>query len=50
MSFGFGVGGFLAVLRLVNKVRRDFLSAPSQFKDIFDELVALFRGATRRIN
>ncbi|UPL02096.1 hypothetical protein LCI18_013030 [Fusarium solani-melongenae] len=34
MSFGFGVGDFIAVLKLVNKVRKDFQSAPSQFEDI----------------
>lgn len=43
MSFGFGVGDFIAVLELVNKVRKDFQSAPSQFEDISKELVAWLR-------
>lgn len=34
MSFGFSVGDFLAVIRLVNKIRKDFVGAPSQFRDI----------------
>jgi hypothetical protein len=39
MSFGFGVGDFLAVIELTNKVRRDFASAPNQFRGISAELV-----------
>jgi hypothetical protein len=39
MSFGFGVGDFLAVLELANKIRRDFVGAPTQFKDISNEFV-----------
>lgn len=34
MSFGFSIGDFLAVIGLVNKIRKDFVGAPSQFKDI----------------
>jgi hypothetical protein len=41
MSFGFGVGDFLAVIQLANKIRKEFVDAPSQFRDIFDEWVAL---------
>ncbi|RSL54244.1 hypothetical protein CEP54_009975 [Fusarium duplospermum] len=41
MSFGFGVGDFIAVLELVNKVRKDFQSAPSQFEDISNEVRSL---------
>ncbi|KAI8712989.1 NACHT domain-containing protein [Fusarium sp. LHS14.1] len=41
MSFGFGVGDFIAVLELVNKVRKDFQSAPSQFQDISNEVKSL---------
>ncbi|EEU34254.1 uncharacterized protein NECHADRAFT_85540 [Fusarium vanettenii 77-13-4] len=41
MSFGFGVGDFIAVLELVNKVRKDFRSAPSQFEDISKEVRSL---------
>jgi hypothetical protein len=40
MSFGFGVGDFLAVIQLANKVRKDFVDAPSQFSDISDVYVA----------
>ncbi|KAL2671363.1 hypothetical protein Neosp_013948 [[Neocosmospora] mangrovei] len=41
MSFGFGVGDFIAVLELVNKARKDFQSAPSQFQDISNEVRSL---------
>jgi hypothetical protein len=41
MSFGFGVGDFIAVFELANKVRKEFAAAPSQFKAISDEYVIL---------
>ncbi|KAF5846821.1 hypothetical protein GGP41_004909 [Bipolaris sorokiniana] len=41
MSFGFSVGDFLAVIRLVNKIRKDFVGAPSQFRDISNVLRSL---------
>ncbi|RMJ13402.1 hypothetical protein CDV36_006950 [Fusarium kuroshium] len=41
MSFGFGVGDFIAVLKLANGVRKDFQSAPSQFEDISNEVRSL---------
>ncbi len=37
MSFGFSVADFLAAIELVNKIRKEFVDAPSQFKDISDE-------------
>ena len=37
MSFGFSVGDFLTVIELTNKIRREFISVPSQFKNISDE-------------
>ncbi len=40
MSFGFGVGDFIAVLELANKIRKEFVTAPSQFNNIRDEYVA----------
>ncbi len=39
MSSGFGVGDFLAVIELANKVRKEFAGAPSQFNDVSDEYV-----------
>jgi len=39
MSFGFSVGDFLAVIQLANKIRKDFVGAPSQFSDISDVYV-----------
>jgi hypothetical protein len=39
MSFGFSVGDFLAAIELANKIRREFVDAPSQFKAISDEYV-----------
>ncbi|SPO02027.1 uncharacterized protein DNG_04700 [Cephalotrichum gorgonifer] len=38
MSFGFSVGDFLAVIQLANKIRKQFLQAPEQFKDISNEV------------
>jgi hypothetical protein len=37
MSFGFSIGDFLTVIELINKIRREFIGAPSQFKNISDE-------------
>jgi hypothetical protein len=37
MSFGFSVGDFIAAIELANKIRKDFVSAPEQFKKISDE-------------
>jgi hypothetical protein len=37
MSFGFSVGDFFAVIELANKIRKEFIDAPGQFKDISDE-------------
>jgi hypothetical protein len=41
MSFGFGLGDFLAAIELVNKIRKDFVYAPSQFNGISDVCVYL---------
>ncbi|ETS78724.1 hypothetical protein PFICI_08577 [Pestalotiopsis fici W106-1] len=38
MSFGFGVGDFLTVIELANKIRRDFADAPDQFRQLTDEV------------
>jgi hypothetical protein len=37
MNFGFSIGDFIAVIELANKIRKEFVNAPSQFKDISDE-------------
>jgi hypothetical protein len=37
MSFGFGVSDFIKAIELANKIRKEFIDAPSQFKDISDE-------------
>jgi hypothetical protein len=37
MGFGFGVGDFIMAINLANKVRKEFIDAPSQFKDISEE-------------
>lgn len=39
MSFGFSVGDFIAILELANKIRKEFVGAPSQLKNISDEYV-----------
>lgn len=41
MSFGFGVGDFLATIKLANKVRTRFVDAPEQFKAVSKEWVLL---------
>jgi hypothetical protein len=40
MSFGFGVGDFLAVIKLANDIRNDFASAPKQFDEVSDAYAA----------
>ena len=37
MSFGFSASDFIAAIELANKIRKEFVNAPSQFKDISDE-------------
>ena len=37
MSFGFSIGDFIAVMELANRVRKEFVAAPSQFKSLSDE-------------
>jgi hypothetical protein len=39
MSFGFSVGDFIAAIKLANRIRKEFVDAPSQFKAISDEYV-----------
>lgn len=40
MSFGFSVGDFATAIQLANKIRREFVDSPSQFKAVTDEFVA----------
>jgi len=42
MSLGFSVHDFLATAHLANKIRKEFVRAPSQFKAISDECAAEF--------
>jgi hypothetical protein len=39
MSFGFGIGDFIAVIEFAEKVRTKFVAAPTQFKAISNEFV-----------
>ncbi|KAI9370213.1 ankyrin repeat-containing domain protein [Aspergillus egyptiacus] len=41
MNFGFGVGDFIAVLKLVKAVRKQFIDAPGQFQAISDDVKRL---------
>ncbi|KAF4632226.1 hypothetical protein G7Y89_g5909 [Cudoniella acicularis] len=41
MSFGFGIGDFLAVIDLATRIQREFANAPEQFKAISNELESL---------
>ena len=47
MSFGFGVGDFIVIVELPNKIQKDFADAPIQFKAISDEYVILSRWLSR---
>jgi hypothetical protein len=40
MSFGFSVGDFIAAIELVNKIRKEFVDTPGQFKAVSDEYAA----------
>jgi hypothetical protein len=37
MSFGFSIGDFIAAIELTNRIRKEFIDAPGQFKNISDE-------------
>jgi len=37
MSFGFSVSDFIAAIELATRIRKEFIDAPDQFKDISDE-------------
>jgi hypothetical protein len=37
MSFGFSIGDFIAVIEHANKLRKNFVGAPAQFKALSDE-------------
>jgi hypothetical protein len=37
MSFGLSVGDVLTAIELANRIRKEFVSAPRQFKGISDE-------------
>ena len=39
MSFGFSIGDFVQAIELANRVRKEFVDAPSQFKGISHEWV-----------
>jgi hypothetical protein len=41
MSFGYGVGDLIVVTQIAIRIRKEFTSAPNQFKAISDEYVAL---------
>lgn len=41
MSFGFGVGDFLAVFRLSNEIRKRLVAAPSEFRAVSEEVRSL---------
>jgi hypothetical protein len=37
MSIGFSIGDFIQAIEVAKKIRKEFVGAPSQFKDISDE-------------
>ncbi|KAK9772537.1 putative Ankyrin repeat-containing domain protein [Seiridium cardinale] len=48
MSFGFGAGDFIAIIKLAHKVRRDFAGAPDQFQQITADLTAKYESCHER--
>jgi hypothetical protein len=38
MSFGFAIGDLLAVINLADRLRKDWLDAPEEYKCIYDRL------------
>jgi hypothetical protein len=45
MSFGFSISDFITVIELANKIRTEFIGAPSQLKDISNEYVNCIYGS-----
>lgn len=45
MSFGFGVGDFIALIEYATKIRKAVVDAPSQFQAISDECDARNRAS-----
>jgi hypothetical protein len=39
MSFGFSIGDFITVIELANEIRKEFVGAPIQFKNISDKYI-----------
>jgi hypothetical protein len=37
MSFGYSIGDLVTAIQLANKIRKEFVDAPSQFQDLSDE-------------
>lgn len=37
MSFGFSISDFITVIETANKIRKEFVEAPAQFKAISEE-------------
>ena len=45
MSFGFNIDDFIAAITLTNKIRKEFVDTPSQFKAILDKYVILNKNS-----
>ena len=43
MSFGFSIGDFIAVVKLANGLRKQFIGAPRQFEAISQDVKTLSR-------
>lgn len=40
MSFGFSIGDFVTLLELTNRIRKRFVRAPTEFREISEEYVS----------
>jgi hypothetical protein len=49
MSFGFGIGDFIAIIQLTNEIRKSFIGAPEEFKSISVEYATMADNVTGKI-
>jgi hypothetical protein len=49
MSFGFGIGDFIAIIQFTNEIRKSFIGAPEEFKSISLEYATMADNVTGKI-
>lgn len=45
MSFGFSIGDFVTIIELANRIRKEFVGAPSHLDNISHEYVRWIHGS-----